>query len=417
MKKRTLIIAEMLCENITNGVSRYSEMLYGGLPKDLYGIIYIKLVFSRKIMLPKRIIHKEYMEMVVPLPVNSEEIIENSYWLYEYNRLVEQIIAPYLENEFIFHIQTMNLISLAVLLRQKYNCKIVSHIHCIPWKYKYSSNQLLFNQIYYRLNIAENINELHLAHFVASNEINIIRESDAIICVTKSSKDYYERYLHAMPEKIFCIYNGIRDELHDQSLIKRFSVHTENDNQLHLLYVGNVTENKGFPFVLEALYKISGKGYNYVLWVAGSVDDKMKKLIEQEYNKLNIKLLGHVDYSRLQELYKSADVGLISSLFEQCSYVALEMMMYGLPVVYSGIEELREVFGYNDNMDIPVKFTIHSGLNLEVDLFADKIMKLMDSQDLRREVSLIEHKRFTESFTQEQMIQETINVYNKLYQE
>ena len=44
-------------------------------------------------------------------------------------------------------------------------------------------------------------------------------------------------------------------------------------------------------------------------------------------------------------------------------------------------------------------------------------MKLMDSQDLRREVSLIEHKRFTESFTQEQMIQETINVYNKLYQE
>ncbi len=417
MKKRTLIIAEMLCENITNGVSRYSEMLYGGLPKDLYGIIYIKLVFSRKIMLPKRIIHKEYMEMVVPLPVNSEEIIENSYWLYEYNRLVEQIIAPYLENEFIFHIQTMNLISLAVLLRQKYNCKIVSHIHCIPWKYKYSSNQLLFNQIYYRLNIAENINELHLAHFVTSNEINIIRESDAIICVTKSSKDYYERYLHAMPEKIFCIYNGIRDELHDQSLIKRFSVHTENDNQLHLLYVGNVTENKGFPFVLEALYKISGKGYNYVLWVAGSVDDKMKKLIEQEYNKLNIKLLGHVDYSRLQELYKSADVGLISSLFEQCSYVALEMMMYGLPVVYSGIEELREVFGYNDNMDIPVKFTIHSGLNLEVDLFADKIMKLMDSQDLRREVSLIEHKRFTESFTQEQMIQETINVYNKLYQE
>lgn len=417
MKKRTLIIAEMLCENITNGVSRYSEMLYGGLPKGLYGIIYIKLVFSRKIMLPKRIIHKEYMEMVVPLPVNSEEIIENFYWLYEYNRLVEQIIAPYLENEFIFHIQTMNLISLAVLLRQKYNCKIVSHIHCIPWKYKYSSNQLLFNQIYYRLNIAENINELHLAHFVTSNEINIIRESDAIICVTKSSKDYYERYLHAMPEKIFCIYNGIRDELHDQSLIKRFSVHTENDNQLHLLYVGNVTENKGFPFVLEALYKISGKGYNYVLWVAGSVDDKMKKLIEQEYNKLNIKLLGHVDYSRLQELYKSADVGLISSLFEQCSYVALEMMMYGLPVVYSGIEELREVFGYNDNMDIPVKFTIHSGLNLEVDLFADKIMKLMDSQDLRREVSLIEHKRFTESFTQEQMIQETINVYNKLYQE
>lgn len=126
--------------------------------------------------------------------------------------------------------------------------------------------------------------------------------------------------------------------------------------------------------------------------MAGSVDDKIKEQIEQEYKNLNIKLLGHVDYSRLQELYKSADIGLISSLFEQCSYVALEMMMHGLPVVYSGIEELREVFGYNDNMNVPVKFTIYSGLGLDVDLFADKIMKLMDSQDLRREVDLLNAK-------------------------
>lgn len=417
MKKRTLIIAEMLCENITNGVSRYSEMLHSGLPKDLYEISYIKFVFSRKIMLPKRIIHKEHIEMIVPLPINSEEILENSYWFSEYNRLVEHIISPYLENDFIFHIQTMNLISLAVFLRQKYNCKIVSHIHCIPWKYKYSSDQLRFNQIYYRLNIAENINETHLTHFVTSNEVNIIGESDAIICVTKSSKDYYERYLHAVPEKIFCIYNGIRDELRNSTLKERLSVQSENDSPYHLLYVGNVTENKGFPYILEALRKVSDIGYNYVLLVAGSVDNKMIKLIEQENNKLNIKLLGHVDYSRLQELYKSADIGLISSLFEQCSYVALEMMMYRLPVVYSGIEELREVFGNKGNMDVPVKFTIHSSLSLDVDLFADKIMKLMDSQDLRNEVSLNERKRFLELFTQEQMIQDTISVYNKLYQE
>lgn len=417
MKKRTLIIAEMLCENITNGVSRFSEMLYGGMPEDLYRIIYIKFLFSRRIILPKYITQKKNLEIIVPLPISSEDIIENDYWFSEYNKLVEHIVAPYLDDDSIFHIQTMNLISLAVLLRQKYNCKIVSHIHCIPWKYKYSSDQLFFNQIYYWLNVAENINETYLARFVTSNERNIIKESDAIICVTKSSKDYYKKYLHTTPEKIFCIYNGIRDELCDSSLKERFSVRIEKNTPFQLLYVGSVTENKGFPFVLKALRKVSDMGYDYVLLVAGSVDDKMKKLIEQEYNKLNIKLLGHVDYSRLQKLYKSADIGVISSLFEQCSYVALEMMMYGLPVVYSGIEELREVFGYNDNMDVPIKFTIHSSLSLDVNLFANKIMKLMDSQDLRREVALNERKRFMESFTQEQMIQEAINVYNKLYQE
>ena len=149
MKKRTLIIAEMLCENITNGVSRFSEMLCGGMPEDLYRIIYVKFLFSRRIIVPKYIIQGKILEIIVPLPISSEDIIENDYWFSEYNKLVEHIVAPYLDDNSIFHIQTMNLISLAVLLRQKYNCKIVSHIHCIPWKYKYSSDQLFFNQIYY----------------------------------------------------------------------------------------------------------------------------------------------------------------------------------------------------------------------------------------------------------------------------
>ena len=353
--------------------------------------------------------------MIVPLPISSEEMIENNYWFSEYNKLVERLFIPYLDNNSIFHIQTMNLISLAILLRQKYYCKIVSHIHCIPWKYKYSSNQLLFNQIYYRLNIGENVNENHLIHFATSNELEIIKKSDAIICVTKSSKDYYERYFHATPEKMFCIYNGIRDEFCVSSFDEKFSVNIGNDNLLQLLYVGNVTANKGFPFVLEALRKVSNAGHHFVLLVAGSIDYKIKTLIEQDFFDLNIKLLGHVDYSKLQKLYKSVDIGLISSLFEQCSYVALEMMMHGLPVVYSGIEELREIFGYDNDMHIPVKFTIHSSLSLDVDSFADKIIKLMDSKDLRKGISLNERKRFVEAFTQKQMIQETINVYKKLY--
>lgn len=415
MKKRILIIAEMLCENITNGVSRHSEMLHKGMPDNLFEIIYLKFVFSHRIALPKRILHNKYVEMIIPLPLYSENIIENDYWLLAYNSLVEHIIAPYLEHNFIFHIQTMNLINLAGFLREKYNCKIVSHIHCIPWKYKYSSDPLLFNNIYYRLKIADNINANHLSHFVTPNEINIINKSDAVICVTKSSKEYYEKYLHATPKQLFYVCNGIRDDLYNSIHNEREVFHIENETPLRILYVGNVTANKGFPFVLEALRKVSEAGYNFVFLVAGSINHGMKNLIEEDYYDLNISLFGHVDYSKLRELYMSSHIGIISSLFEECSYVAVEMSMYGLPVVYSGIDELREVFGYDNVMYVPIDFSFHSSLRLNIDVFVDKIIKILDSRELRREISLKERKRYLELYTQEQMVRKIINIYNSLY--
>ena len=131
MEKRTILIAEILHENASNGVNRHSEMLLNGLPKDAYRVIYLKLVFYKRIAFPYKIAHRDYLEIAIPIPVNSDEIIGNNYWNAEYNKLIEHFVEPYLTCGFIIHIQTMNLISLALSLRQKYHCKILSHIHCI----------------------------------------------------------------------------------------------------------------------------------------------------------------------------------------------------------------------------------------------------------------------------------------------
>ncbi len=416
MEKKNLIIAEILCEGITNGVSRYVEMLLDGLPVDWFNIIYLKLVYFRRIALPKRIIHENYVELVVPLPITANDIIDNDYWYSEYNKLVEHLIEPFLVDDFIFHIQTMNLISLAVWLRQKYHCKIVSHIHCIPWKYKYSSDQQLFNQIYYKLNVEACAENDYLSHFVTKNEYNIVKESDAIICVTSSTKIYYEKYIQAKGDKFFCICNGIRDELRDLSSVEIQSLH-EEDGPLRLLYVGNVTRNKGFHFVLKALRKVDVAGYGFILFVAGTVEKEMQELIDCEYSDLDIRLLGHITYLDLQKYYLSSHIGLISSLFEQCSYVALEMLMYGLPVVYSDIEGFDDVFDRSDDMYVKVNFSIHSSLNLDVNEFASKIIRLMRSSDLRKKISINERNNFIKKFRQEYMIQKTIDVYNNLYKE
>lgn len=36
----------------------------------------------------------------------------------------------------IIHVHTINLVPVALLIKRRYKCKVVSHIHCSPWAYK-----------------------------------------------------------------------------------------------------------------------------------------------------------------------------------------------------------------------------------------------------------------------------------------
>lgn len=64
---------------------------------------------------------------------------------------------------------------------------------------------------------------------------------------------------------------------------------------------------------------------------------------------------GRLSKEQLYNFYQIADIGVMPSMLEQCSYVAIEMMMFGLPMVISTTTGLKEMmqfedFGYTFNM-------------------------------------------------------------------
>ena len=79
------------------------------------------------------------------------------------------------------------------------------------------------------------------------------------------------------------------------------------------------------------------------------------------------------------------DIGIIPSYYEQCPYVAIEMMMYGLPIVVSDANGLRDMFTDKENaVVVPLgdrqnskEFTGH---------IRDALMLLLESEQLRREL-------------------------------
>ena len=57
-----------------------------------------------------------------------------------------------------------------------------------------------------------------------------------------------------------------------------------------------------------------------------------------------ISYTGPIDKKELRRWYRIADVGVIPSFSEQCSYAGIEMMMHGLPIVASDGFGVRNMF-------------------------------------------------------------------------
>jgi type 1 glutamine amidotransferase len=100
---------------------------------------------------------------------------------------------------------------------------------------------------------------------------------------------------------------------------------------------------KGLIYALRA-FKIVLNIYpdcRFIIAGSGAFDLHLK---ECEEIWMNVVWTGMISRENLYELYSVADIGLIPSFNEQCSYVAIEMMMFGLPIIgtHAGMGEMVE---------------------------------------------------------------------------
>ena len=144
----------------------------------------------------------------------------------------------------------------------------------------------------------------------------------------------------------------------------------------------------------------------------------MSSHIRKAYKQLKIDILGTVSFNELKELYTTNTIGVIPSLHEQCSYVAIEMSMFGMPMIVSDVDALSEMFEDEVNaLRIPLVFDEDFGLELDEEKLADAIIRLIDDEALRLKLTTNPIKNYQERFTLEKMIENTINVYEQLIEQ
>lgn len=112
---------------------------------------------------------------------------------------------------------------------------------------------------------------------------------------------------------------------------------TKQPGGLHVLFVGRLDSGKGIDVLCRSINHIRNfdfsKDFVFTIVGAGPLAEDVITFSE----KNNIKYLGFVDRSRLPTLYNSADIVVIPSRWETFSYVCLEALGCGVPVVTTPI--------------------------------------------------------------------------------
>lgn len=239
-------------------------------------------------------------------------------------------------------------------------------------------------------------------------EFRSYTQSDRVICVTHCGCDFVRKTVKGKLPPIDVVSNGMDDFYDEKESCGEATL-------LNLIYVGTISPSKGLPFILAALRKVKEKGHDVCLQVAGGGNPFFIRQIRSEYKDLDLHLLGQLPFDRLKECYKDADIGIIASLQEQASYVAIEMAMFGLPIITTSVDGLDETFTDGiDALKVDVPFSKEKGLKVDVEGMADQIVELIENKEKRLTLGRNARNLYTTKLTLRCMMENTVAVYRQV---
>ncbi|MFI3315361.1 MAG: glycosyltransferase [Rikenellaceae bacterium] len=408
MKK---IILLTIANSGISGVTRYIEAVSSELKHDpRYDVYVVELLHPQCSMFCCEYNDSGLTKITIPLPLNASNIIEYEYFSEEYSSIVVDILSGYFDSndDIVLHINTLNCISVATDFKTRFvNTKIITHLHCIPWKGLYAKHPDKFYKLYNKYYVEKSAKLIASEFATNHTEIASYNHADKIICVTQCASEFLQRVMDIDSSKITVIQNGMAD-------CYRKPIKTRSktaSSQFKLLYVGSVIPSKGVEYLLHAAKDLVDMGFNVELLLAGTADKKFKNQLESDYSIKNIKFLGQISFDKLKKLYTSCDVGVLPSLQEQCSYAAIEMAMFSMPIIVTAVDGLDEMF--NDGVDCLKVQTVFKDDVLAVDVsdLTNKIKQLITDIKLREALSSNARKRYLANFTSELMVTKTNIIY------
>ena len=178
-----------------------------------------------------------------------------------------------------------------------------------------------------------------------------VERAQAVIFVSKATKDSLQDLLIKTPKLTKVIYEGLEDRLKSPAGAKEKNKVRQliGGSNPYLLYVGVWMNHKNIPRLIEAFSNATLKNKDTKLVITGKAKKKYVD-VGAVADKLGIKkdkiiFVGYVDDQLLPALYSEAEALLFPSLYEGFGLPAIEAAAMGTPVITSNVSSLPEIMG------------------------------------------------------------------------
>jgi glycosyltransferase involved in cell wall biosynthesis len=159
--------------------------------------------------------------------------------------------------------------------------------------------------------------------------------------------------------------------------LERFKkISTPSETKFRVLWVGNISVQKGFIYALIAFQRLNNPLKEFI--VVGSFENELKGLL-MKMDLTNVYFLGNLDNKKLPELYSGSHVFVLSSIQEGFGMVMGEALACGCPVIAT--ENTGALDLYSDGIEgfiVPIR---------SPESILEKLQFLSDNPILRKKMS------------------------------
>lgn len=273
---------------------------------------------------------RHYQVPAAPSQVKSDRYFRNVFYILSRHIHVEP------EDRLVFHFNYFQHLTLASLLKSRYiGCRIVLTVHYLNWCFELNGNKTRFRRLTAKGYRPQDDKEKEILLDIGQERM-FLSLADEVIVLSEDTQRLLTEGYGTFAGKIHLVYNGLGEGLR----VERNLIH---DGVRRILFVGRLDDIKGLKYLIDAFIPIAGKYPDVRLIIAGD-GDFQPYLSRCRNMQGRVSFLGKVSSHEVEELYRSAYIGVMPSFHEQCSYTAIEMMRHGIPLIGTDTTGLAEMF-------------------------------------------------------------------------
>ena len=257
-------------------------------------------------------------------------------------------------------------------------------------------------------------------------EKTAIEMADAIIAVSKETKDDVLKYFNVDESKIKVIYNGINLQeyvvTNETSTLKAYGI---DQTKPYVLFVGRITRQKGIIHLVNAIKYIDPE--TQIVLCAGAPDtpdiakEMEESVAEVKKTRKNVIWIDKMlNKKEVIQLYSHADVFCCPSIYEPFGIINIEAMACKTAVVASAVGGIKEVVVEGETgILVPLEQQTTAPFEpVNPDKFsrdlANGINKLINNKALRETMALNGRKRVEDYFDWTAIAKQVENLYESL---